>query len=177
MLSIPPVISASAADQKPVHQAAGDHRPLHHRQRQPPRRQHGNGQQEAHQDVKPENELHRFHRDVQRAGNLADPRRDVETNTEMIPMKTALTGSMMLRSMNSMRRSRRAGSGAGISNSAGSRFSHWAWLGFMVNSRDATQIENFTARHFQARAPRFFPPATTGRRLRSRTTTCPRPAR
>ena len=43
---------------------------------------------------------------------------------KIIPMNAALTGSIMSRSMNSMRRSRRGGSGAGISNKTGNRLSH-----------------------------------------------------
>ena len=50
----------------------------------------------------------------------------------MIPMKTALTGSMMLRSIMMIRCRRRAGSGAGISNSRVTRVSHWTRPGVIT---------------------------------------------
>src|SRR5882724_3440634 len=70
----------------------------------------------------------------------------------IIPMTAALAGNMMFRSMTTMRRNWRGGSGAGISNSAGSRFSHWTWLGF-INS---LTMKNDLAQQFQHALRNFF---------------------
>jgi hypothetical protein len=105
---------------------------LHERQWQAFRGKSNEGKDEIGQDVKPEDELHRFHHHVERARSPGLTHGVMSKEYRIIPMKTALTGSMMLRSIMTMRRSSRGGSGAGISNSAGSRFSHWAWLGFII---------------------------------------------
>jgi hypothetical protein len=52
---------------------------------------------------------------------------------------------MMFRSIMTMRWNRRAGSGAGISNSLARLFSHWARLGFIVIKNAKLKIKNAPA--------------------------------